>query len=440
MSFESLGLSPVLTQNCARAGYTTPSPIQTRAIPLVLAGRDLLAAAQTGTGKTAAFLLPLLHQMAGEPPLRPRHPRTLVLTPTRELAAQIDENARIYGAGIDVRSVLIFGGVSQRPQETALARGADLVIATPGRLLDLCNQGAINLSRVNRVVLDEADRMLDMGFIRDLRRILKLLPQKRQTLLFSATFSKDIRELAGSFLSNPETVEVAPRNAPADLVTQQAIMVPKHAKRALTAWLISSGNWRQVLVFARTKHGSDRLARQLEQDGLSAAALHGGKSQGARTRALAAFKAGQTRVLVATDIAARGLDIDQLPHVINYELPMVPEDYVHRIGRTGRAGESGHAVSLIGEDERGLLKDVERVLGRPVERLEVPGFQVPPRPAQAETEPRRADAPRPPRGNGAGRNVGSRSSKPASKSAASKSGGQRRGGGKPSAGGARRAR
>ncbi|WP_420429415.1 DEAD/DEAH box helicase [Algiphilus sp.] len=380
MSFEALGLGKALTNNCARAGYTMPSPVQQSAIPIVLRGSDLLASAQTGTGKTAAFLLPLLHQLsqAEVPTGRARTPRVLILAPTRELAGQIGDSARSYGNGLNVRSLTIFGGVGQRPQAQGIARGLDLLVATPGRLLDLHNQGLVDLSRVAHVVLDEADRMLDMGFIHDLKRILKLLPESRQTLLFSATFSDPILELAGRFLRSPERVQIAPEVTTAEGVTQHLVRTHKNHKRALLAWLVGQHpEWRQVLVFARTKHGADRLAKQMTMDGLPAVALHGGKSQGARRKALDGFRSGGTRIVVATDLAARGIDIDQLPCVINYELPHVAEDYVHRIGRTARAGATGVAISLVGRDEQSLLRDIERHLGRKIDTLDTSGFQPP---------------------------------------------------------------
>ncbi|MDX1654559.1 MAG: DEAD/DEAH box helicase, partial [Candidatus Competibacteraceae bacterium] len=363
MPFAALGLSQDLVRAIADQGYTQPTPIQSRAIPAVLAGRDLLAAAQTGTGKTAAFTLPLLQRLSQNRP--PRGPvRALVLTPTRELAAQVGESVRDYGRHLPLRSTVIFGGVGINPQIDTLRRGVDILVATPGRLLDHAGQKTVDLSRVEVLILDEADRMLDMGFIHDIRRVLALLPQRRQNLLFSATFSDEIRQLAAGLLHNPESIDVAPRNTPAELVDQQVHPVDKGRKRELLAHLIQTGDWRQTLVFTRTKHGANRLAQQLEKDGIRAAAIHGNKSQSARTRALADFKGGQLRVLVATDIAARGLDIDQLPHVVNYELPNVPEDYVHRIGRTGRAGNPGVAVSLVCGEEFDYLKGIQKLLGR----------------------------------------------------------------------------
>jgi ATP-dependent RNA helicase RhlE len=385
MSFSDLGLAPELLRAVSENAYTEPTPIQIRAIPAVLEGRDVLAGAQTGTGKTAAFVLPILQRLAGlgaattpiggANPDR-RAPRSLVLTPTRELAAQIAESARTYGKYAPVRTQVVFGGVNINPQISGLRSGCDLLIATPGRLLDLAQQGAVNLRNVQVLVLDEADRMLDMGFIRDIRRIIKLLPERRQNLLFSATYTDDMRQLASSLLHNPVSVEVAPRNAAADRVDQSVYKVPKDHKRHLLAHLIRSGNWFQVLIFTRTKHGANRLTQQLEGAGIKAAAIHGNKSQGARTRALADFKDNRITALVATEVAARGLDIKELPHVVNYELPNVPEDYVHRIGRTARAGLTGQAVSLVSPDEAPLLRDIERLLKRPLEVSAVPEFPI----------------------------------------------------------------
>src|SRR5688572_28821385 len=364
MSFQSLGLSAALLRAVEEQGYTEPTPIQAKVIPVVLAGRDVMAGAQTGTGKTAGFTLPLLERlMAAGAPNGRRHVRALILTPTRELAAQVGESVRTYGKHLPLKSTIVFGGVSINPQIAELRRGVDILIATPGRLLDIAQQRHVDLSCVETFVLDEADRMLDMGFLPDIRRVIALLPPRRQNLLFSATFPDDIRSLANMLLREPVSVEIGQRNATADKIEQAVYFVDKGQKRGALSWLIGSGNWRQVLVFTRTKHGANRLAEQLGDDGLSCAAIHGNKSQGARTRALADFKNGGVRVLVATDIAARGLDIDQLPHVVNFDLPEVPEHYVHRIGRTGRAGNEGIAISLVAHDERPLLKQVERLLG-----------------------------------------------------------------------------
>jgi ATP-dependent RNA helicase RhlE len=390
MSFDTLGLAEGLTRAVADEGYTIPTPIQARAIPEILAGRDLLAAAQTGTGKTAAFTLPLLHKLAAVAPPHQGHRRirALVLVPTRELAAQVNESVRTYGRHLpQLKTALIFGGVSFNPQADHLARGVDIVVATPGRLLDHAQQRTINLSHVEVLILDEADRMLDMGFIHDIRRVLKLLPARRQNLMFSATFSDDIRKLAHGILHSPAQIDIAPRNAAVETVTQRLIHVGKLDKAGLLSHLIRSGDWRQTLVFARTKRGANKLAERLARDGITTDALHGNKSQNARTRALAGFKAGQVRVLVATDIAARGLDIDMLPHVVNYELPNVPEDYVHRIGRTGRAGMDGEALSLVGPDERDELRAIERMLKRSIEVLQVEGYV--PAPASHAHEPAR---------------------------------------------------
>ena len=379
MSFDQLGLAPVFLRAVADQGYTEPTPIQDQAIPLVLAGRDLMAGAQTGTGKTAAFVLPMLQLLGADKPIDPRGARrpirALILAPTRELALQVEESVRVYGAHSGIRSTAIYGGVGFAPQVNALRRGVDIVVATPGRLLDHVGQRTIDLSGVEILVLDEADRMLDMGFIRDIRRVLEVLPRERQNLLFSATFSNEIRSLASGFLHDPATVQVTPRNTAAPLVTQVVHPVDRERKRELLAHLIRTGVIDQALVFTRTKHGANRLAEQLVREGIAAVAIHGNKSQGQRVRALADFKSGRTPILVATEIAARGLDIDGLPHVVNLELPMVPEDYVHRIGRTGRAGMTGHAVSLVCVDERKLLYEIERLLGAPIPSEVIPGFE-----------------------------------------------------------------
>ena len=375
MKFNELGLSAELLRAVEEQGYETPTPIQREAIPHILAGHDILAGAQTGTGKTAGFTLPLL-QLLKDHESGPRLPRALILTPTRELAAQVNESVQTYGKYCPVRTMEIYGGVSARPQITKIRRGVDVVIATPGRLLDHVRQGNIDLSRVEMFVLDEDDRMLDMGFIRDIKQIIKELRTDRQNLLFSATFSKEIRDLANNLLNNPAEIQVATRNTTADRVEQLAYPVDKARKRELLAEMIGRGNWQQVLVFTRTKHGANRLAKQLNQDGIRTDAIHGGKGQGARTKALSDFKAGRVRVLVATDIAARGLDIERLPHVVNYELPHVPEDYVHRIGRTARAGLDGTAVSLVCIDELKLLQEIEKLLKRDIKKEYVPGYEV----------------------------------------------------------------
>ncbi|MBI5903366.1 MAG: DEAD/DEAH box helicase [Deltaproteobacteria bacterium] len=373
MSFERLGLQAELLDAVAAEGYTSPTPIQARAIPVILEGRDVLGGAQTGTGKTAAFALPILQLLnRGE---RGRLPRALILTPTRELAAQVEESVRTYGRKLPLRSTVIYGGVGINPQIDALRRGVDILVATPGRLLDHAGQGTLNLSRVEILVLDEADRMLDMGFIHDIRRILKLLPHKRQNLLFSATYSNEIKSLADGLLHEPELIEVARRNTAAETVTHVVHPVVHTRKRELLSHLIKGGDWKRVLVFTRTKHGANRLANQLMSDGVSATAIHGNKSQAARTRALAEFKSGAVRTLVATDIAARGLDIDSLPHVVNYELPNIPEDYVHRIGRTGRAGANGMALSLVCLEEEELLTNIQKVLQHKIQVEKVPGFE-----------------------------------------------------------------
>ena len=379
MSFESLGLSAEIMRAVKEQGYSEPTPIQSKAIPAVLHGRDILAGAQTGTGKTAGFTLPLLELLHKHAQGKGNRPiRALVLTPTRELAAQVGESVETYGRHLPLRSMVIFGGVKINPQIQKLRHGVDILVATPGRLLDHAQQKTVDLSHVEILVLDEADRMLDMGFIHDIRRVLKLMPRDRQTLLFSATYSNKIKQLANDLLNKPELIEVARQNTTAETVDQVVYPIDKKRKRELLSHMIGSNNWRQVLVFTRTKHGANRLAKQLEQDGLTASAIHGNKSQGARTRALAGFKHGDVRVLVATDIAARGLDIDQLPHVVNFELPNVPEDYVHRIGRTGRAGNEGEAASLVCVDEHGLLKDIERLLKREIPKQVIPGYEVDP--------------------------------------------------------------
>jgi len=375
MSFTTLGLSKSLLKAIDKQGYTSPSPIQAKAIPLILKGNDVLASAQTGTGKTAGFTLPMLQKLSEGQREKRRSIRGLILTPTRELAAQVHANVKAYSEFLDIRSTVIFGGVNQRPQVATIRNGVDILVATPGRLLDLQNQGLLSLSKIEILVLDEADRMLDMGFLRDIRKITDLLPKRRQSLLFSATFSKQIKSLANDFLYNPETVETTPENSTVDAIDQKIYRVAKTLKTGLIIKLISEGNWKQVLVFTRTKHGANRLCTKMEKSGITAAAIHGNKSQGARTKALAGFKNGSIRVLVATDIAARGIDIPLLPYVINFELPNISEDYVHRIGRTGRAGANGQALSLVSADETSYLKSIEKLTGLklPVEIVE--GFE-----------------------------------------------------------------
>jgi ATP-dependent RNA helicase RhlE len=376
MPFDTLGLSPELLRVVTEKGYKISTPVQRQAIPPILAGRDVLAGAQTGTGKTAAFALPILQLLSqNAAALKTRKIRTLILTPTRELAAQVEESFKIYGSYLPFKSLVIFGGVSINVQTDKLRRGADILVATPGRLLDHLQRRNVDLSNVEILVLDEADRMLDMGFIRDIRKIIAVLPKQRQNLMFSATYSTDIKALADSMLSSPVNVEVATRNSTADGIKHFVHPVDKTSKARLLSYLIGSRNLQQVLVFTRTKHGADRLARHLAQDGLSSTAIHGNKTQGARTRALAEFKEGKVRILVATDIAARGLDIDQLPLVVNFDLPMVAEDYVHRIGRTGRAGNEGEALSLVSSDENRLLRDIERLLKREIPQSVIPGFE-----------------------------------------------------------------
>ncbi|HUH27854.1 DEAD/DEAH box helicase [Gelidibacter sp.] len=384
MSFNSLGLSDALLKAVSKQGYTTPSPIQQKAIPLILEGKDVLASAQTGTGKTAGFTLPLLQLLSQGQPLRQRPVRALVLTPTRELAAQVYQNVKQYSTYLDIRSTVIFGGVNQNPQVATLRNGVDVLVATPGRLLDLHNQRLLSLANVEILVLDEADRMLDMGFLRDIKKIMAVMPAKRQNLLFSATFSKDIKALANDILNHPVLVEATPENTTVDAIDQQVYRVAKGLKPDLLVKLISDGNWEQVLVFTRTKHGANKLTKKLTSSNITAMAIHGNKSQGARTKALDGFKRGSVRVLVATDIAARGLDIPLLPHVVNFELPNIAEDYVHRIGRTGRAGASGLAISLVSADETSYLQDIQKLIGEriPVEIVE--GFEPDP---NASTEP-----------------------------------------------------
>ena len=409
MSFSSLGLSAELLRAVSELGYTEPTPIQSQAIPVLLEGRDMLACAQTGTGKTAGFTLPLLHRLTASLPAgRHRPVRGLVLTPTRELAAQVHDNVRAYGKYVPLRSAAIFGGVGFGPQVNALRRGVDILVATPGRLIDHVERKTLDLSHIEIFVLDEADRMLDMGFIPAIRRIVSLLPATRQNLMFSATFSEEIRRLSSGMLRNPALIEVAARNTTAERVSHLVHPVDRERKRELLSHMIGSENWRQVLVFTRTKHGADRLASQLERDGLSSAAIHGNKTQGARTRALADFRKGAVRVLVATDIAARGIDIDQLPHVVNFELPNVPEDYVHRIGRTGRAGMAGQAVSLVSADEHKQLRDIERLLRQELPSTVVPGYE--PVVVARPSAPRRDGAHKrrsspPPRGQQQGRHA-----------------------------------
>jgi ATP-dependent RNA helicase RhlE len=404
MSFALLGLTEPLVRAVLERGYTQPTPIQTQAIPAVLSGGDLLAGAQTGTGKTAGFTLPILQRLMDTPAptaTSGRAPiRVLILTPTRELAAQVEESVRDYGVHLPITSMVIFGGVGMQPQVDRLKKRVDILVATPGRLLDHVQQKTLDLSHVEILVLDEADRMLDMGFIRDIKRVLALLPKKRQNLLFSATFSDEIRTLAHELLNNPATIEVARRNAPTELVDQKAVSVEKGAKRALLSHLIRTQRWFQVLVFTRTKHGANRLAEQLGKDGIAAMAIHGNKSQGARTRALSEFKDGKLQVLVATDIAARGLDIVELPYVVNFELPNVPEDYVHRIGRTGRAGATGVAMSLVSAEERPLLADIEKLLKKPLPKVVIEDFDMNAAIAAARVAEPRGGEDRPERGRG----------------------------------------
>jgi ATP-dependent RNA helicase RhlE len=402
MHFSDLGLAEELVRAVTEHGYTTPTPIQAQAIPTVLAGGDLMAGAQTGTGKTAGFVLPILQRLSDpsrKGPTNGRAPvRALILTPTRELAAQVEESVRVYGRHTKLNSLVVFGGVSINPQITRLRGRIDILVATPGRLLDLAQQKVVDLSQVEILVLDEADRMLDMGFIRDIRKIIALLPKKRQNLLFSATFSDEIKLLADGLLTNPALIEVARRNATAENITQKVYEVNRDEKRQVLAHLIKSENWIQVLVFTRTKHGANRLAEQLLKDGIAAMAIHGNKSQTARTKALGEFKKGDLRVLVATDIAARGIDISELPHVVNYELPNVPEDYVHRIGRTGRAGANGEAISLVCVDELDFLRSIERLTKRSLPRERVDGFEPDPnaraQPIQLRSQQHRGAPPR----------------------------------------------
>ncbi|MDX1499813.1 MAG: DEAD/DEAH box helicase [Woeseiaceae bacterium] len=403
MLFSELGLRTELLRAVEQNGYREATPIQQQAIPLILTGADVLAGAQTGTGKTAGFTLPLLERVHRTRASGPRRIRALILVPTRELAAQVSDSVRTYGRHMHFRSAAIFGGVSARTQIDKIRQGLDIVIATPGRLLDLAQQQEIDLSAVEILVLDEADRMLDMGFIRDIRKIFRFLPGKRQNLLFSATFSNEIRKLANDLLDNPVEIQVTPRNTPVERIRQSVLPVDKRRKRELLSHRIGKENMRQVLVFTRTKHGANKLAGQLVADGISATAIHGNKSQGARTRALADFKSGKARVLVATDIAARGLDIDGLPHVVNFELPHVPEDYVHRIGRTARAGRDGQAISLVCVDEHGLLKDVERLLQLEIPREVVPGYEPDPR-IRPEPISKGRRQPQAPQKNGRSRN------------------------------------
>lgn len=422
MSFTNLGLSAPLLKAIKVQGYDTPTPIQEKAIPVIIEGRDVLAAAQTGTGKTAGFTLPLLERLSQKQPhMHAKQIRALVLTPTRELAAQVAQSIENYGKYTPYRSTVIFGGVGINPQLATIRKGVDIVIATPGRLLDIAGQKGIDFSKLECLILDEADRMLDMGFIHDIKKLMKLMPQKRQTLLFSATFSPEIKTLASGLLNNPVLVEVARQNKTADQISQVVHYVDKGRKRELLSQLIKTKDWKQVLVFTRTKHGANKLTQQLEEYGISAAAIHGNKSQGARTKALASFKANEIRVLVATDIAARGIDIDQLPHVVNYELPNVPEDYVHRIGRTGRAGQSGEAVSLVCVDEHKLLFDIEKFIKSEIPKVEIEAFKPDPNIKAEPIENGRGG------GKGRGNSGGNSHNKPRSNSSHANNGGSRDG-------------
>ena len=432
MSFDSLGLSAPILKAVAEQGYETPSPIQAQAIPAVIEGRDVMAAAQTGTGKTAGFTLPLLERLSKGERARNNHVRALVLTPTRELAAQVGESVATYGKHLPINSTVVFGGVKINPQMMKLRKGVDVLVATPGRLLDLYNQNAVKFGQLEVLVLDEADRMLDMGFIHDIKKILAALPKKRQNLMFSATFSDDIRRLAKGLVNDPVEVSVSAPNTTVKSVEHWIYPVDKGKKPALLSKLIQDNKWKQVLVFSKTKHGANRLTKQLDAKGITAAAIHGNKSQGARTRALADFKSGSVRVLVATDIAARGLDIEQLPHVINFDLPNVPEDYVHRIGRTGRAGATGEAISLVCADDLKLLSDIERLIGELLPRKEIKGFEpeVPLKETRLDTRIKKPKKPKSPK---VGHKDGQRSGE---NSQGHKPGGRRSGANKP--GGANR--
>ncbi|MEA1893082.1 MAG: DEAD/DEAH box helicase [Campylobacterota bacterium] len=376
MSFNNLGLSAPLLKAIKEQGYTKPTPIQEKAIPVILQRKDILAGAQTGTGKTAGFTLPMLELLSRAKPHKGKHQvKALILTPTRELAAQVGESVKLYSKHLPFKSTIIFGGVKINPQIAALRRGVDIVIATPGRLLDHLSQNTIDLSHVNFFILDEADRMLDMGFINDIKKVMAIIPKQRQNLLFSATYSDEIKKLSDRLLNSPTLIEVARRNTASETVKQAVYPVDKTRKRELVTHLIKEGKWKQVLIFTRTKHGANRLSGQLEKDGISSAAIHGNKSQNARTKALADFKKGEIRVLVATDIAARGIDIDQLPHVVNYELPNISEDYVHRIGRTGRAGNNGEAISLVCIDEHEYLQNIEKLIKKDIPKVWLKGFK-----------------------------------------------------------------
>jgi ATP-dependent RNA helicase RhlE len=402
MSFNSLGLSDALLKAISKKGYTNPSPIQQKAIPPILEGKDVLASAQTGTGKTAGFTLPILQILSQGKHLSHRPIRALILTPTRELAAQILANIKEYSEFLDLRTAVMFGGVNQKPQVAQLRQGIDILVATPGRLLDLQNQGLLSLAKVEILVLDEADRMLDMGFVRDIERIIKLVPTKRQNLMFSATFSKDIKKLATGILNNPVHVEATPENTTVDAITQKVYPTAKEKKTELIIKLITDGNWQQILVFTRTKQGANKLTESMLKAGIKAAAIHGNKGQGARTKALAGFKDGTLTALVATDIAARGLDIPLLPHVVNFELPNIPEDYVHRIGRTGRAGANGEAISLFSPDETVFLRDIEKLIGMKLPTENIAGFEPDPNAStapikQGQGRPQRTSAPRKPK-------------------------------------------
>lgn len=388
MTFDKLGLNPKILSAVESKGYKTATPIQSGSIPAILEGRDILGGAQTGTGKTAAFALPILNNLSGTD-LKNRHPKALILTPTRELAAQVGESFRLYGKNLKLRSATIFGGVKINPQISTFKNGVDIVIATPGRLLDHINQGTIKLNSIETFVLDEADRMLDMGFIRDIKKIINRLPKERQNLLFSATYGQEIRVLAKELLNKPVSVEVAKRNSAAEKVKQVVHKVEKGQKRELLEHLIKSEGWYQVLVFVRTKHGANRLSRSLDKEGIPSAAIHGDKSQGARTRALKEFKKGDLQALIATDVAARGIHLEDLSYVVNYDLPQVPEDYVHRIGRTGRAGKSGIAISLVSKEEENQLKKIEKMLKREITVSKVKGF------APKKDKPKRVKVPDP---------------------------------------------